>query len=64
MKTENNPFNLKPGDHITIKGDNDGELKYGVTGFTEAGFPIAETAGLILRGINARCIASVIRSEK
>ena len=63
MKNANNPFNLHIGDWVTIKGD-DNHLSYGVTGFTASGYPVCETTGLVLRGVAAEIIASVIRKDK
>mgnify|MGYP001561330234 CR=1 FL=1 len=62
MKSANNPFNLHVGDRVTLKGSS--KPFYGVTGFTDAGFPVVEANWLVLRGIPARMIESVIRKEK
>ena len=61
MKSANNPFNLHIGDHVSLKGK--GDFLYDVTGFTDAGFPIAEN-WFVLRGVYADLIESVTRKEK
>ena len=53
MKSANNPFNLHIGDHVSLKGK--GDFLYDVTGFTDAGFPIAEN-WFVLRGVYADLI--------
>ena len=61
MKHANNPLNLHIGDRVTLKGN--GELFYGVTGFTDVGFPIVENNWLVLRGIYSDLVEAVIRKE-